>query len=238
MNWMVDPQAPTTVETMICQLAGVCDGAREHDGQGFSGADTEFGHSLAARAQQGRAYTVKQATAALKLVRKYRRQLGGQVLVEAFLQKPVFRMQPLDPMAAQPTQPPQPSTDRQLTSRDRVAVLAFRYDPALVAAVKGIQGEHRGVRFRASWDPASRVWTVPVNESSIGPIMALAEQWGFSIEDRFTTYLERVRERTQESHMMLALNQGQHVTVTEDSIIIAVEDAAILEEFERALGKA
>ena len=34
---------------------------------------------------------------------------------------------------------------------------------------------------------------------------------------------------------MLAINQGQHVTVADDSIIIAVDDPAILKEFEDVL---
>lgn len=52
-------------------LAGVCDGASTQDGQGFNRFDSEFGHSLA-RANN---WTPKQARAAWKMTRKYRRQL-------------------------------------------------------------------------------------------------------------------------------------------------------------------
>lgn len=53
-------------------LAGVCDGARQEDGQGFSGLDAAIGHSLA---RQGY-LTPRQGVIAKKLCLKYRRQLG------------------------------------------------------------------------------------------------------------------------------------------------------------------
>lgn len=236
-NWRVDPASPQTVEGMIMMLAGVCDGARQHDGQGFSGADTEFGHSLAQRAQQGRPYTVKQAQGALKLVNKYRRQLGGPVVVKNFLEQPVFKMAPLDPNS-----PPQPKTeaekphnDRTLTSQDRLAVIRFSYNPEIVTAVKAIRGTHKGEKFWASWDAGRKLWTIPVNETSIAPIMQLAERFGFEVEDRFRVYLERVNEKLAESRVHLALNDGQHVTLADGALVVSVDNLAILEEFRRAL---
>jgi hypothetical protein len=238
MNWRVDPQAAHTVEGMIMSLAGVCDGAVQHDGQGFSGADTEFGHSLAQRAQQGRPYTVKQAQGALKLVNKYRRQLGGPVVVKNFLEQPVFKMAPLDPLAPKPeaeADAEQPHNNRRLTSQDKLAVFQFPYNAEIVAAVKNIRGTHKGEKFWASWDGANKRWTIPVNESSINPIMQLAERFEFEVEARFTAYLERVNEKLAESRVHLALNEGQHVSLADDEIIISVDNLAILEEFKHVL---
>lgn len=53
-------------------LAGRCDGARELDGAGFNRLDTQFGKELAAQA----ALSPAQALAALKVLKKYRGQLG------------------------------------------------------------------------------------------------------------------------------------------------------------------
>lgn len=54
------------------RLAGMCDGASTLDGSGFSKIDVRIGHSLA----EARRLSLKQAALGLRLVRKYRRQLG------------------------------------------------------------------------------------------------------------------------------------------------------------------
>lgn len=236
-NWKVDPAAPQTVEGMICSLAGVCDGAHKHDQQGFSGADSMFGHSLAQRAQQGRPFTLKQAQAALKMINKYRRQLGGANVVAAFLKQPVFRMPPLDPQALADNVAVHNDNKRMLTSRDTTAVFKFPYDAELVTAVKAIRGQHRDQRFFASWDAANKVWHVPVNETSIGMIMSVAEQWCFAVEDRFLEYRRKVEAKTANSRMMLAMNGGQNIVVDDGMIQVAISDPAILKEFEHALGQ-
>lgn len=237
-NWKVDPAAPHTVEGMICSLAGVCDGAHQHDQQGFSGADTMFGHSLAQRAQQNRPFTIKQAQAALKMINKYRRQLGGATVVSQFLQQPVFRMPPQGfPSRTEESAPVQQDNGRTLTSRDTTAVFKFPYDAELVAAVKAIRGQHRDQRFFASWDAAHKVWHVPVNESSIGMIMSVAEQWCFAVENRFLEYRRKVEAKTASSRMMLGMNGGQNIVVEAGMIQIAIDNPAILKEFEHALGQ-
>jgi len=234
-NWKVDPAAPHTVEGMICQLANNCDGARQHDQQGFSGADTEFGHSLAQRAQQGRPFTLKQAQAALKMVNRYRRQLGGAELVRGFLETPVFKMAPLDPTSPVSHAEAKPHNPRRLLSEDKTAVFQFPYSPEVVESLKAIRGEHKGERYRAQWEPSRKVWLVPVNETSIWAIMDVADRFEFEVEARFTTYLERVREKTQESRVHLVLNGGQHVTLADDTLVVSVDNAAILKEIEDAL---
>ena len=235
MNYRVDPQAPVTVEKLIVSLAEMCDGAAQRDHSGFSGADVEFGHSLAGRARAARAFTPKQADSALKMLTKYRRQLGGADFIREFVQAPVWSIQPLG-AESQPAPAPAPKQARVLSSQNSNAVLKFGYDSELVAEIKTLRGEHRGRKFWASWDSTNRVWTLPVNGTSIHPLMQLARKWQFEIEQRFLDYLAQVEETTQESRMMLTLNSGVHVTVAEDSILIAVDDALVLKEFERALG--
>ena len=240
-NWIVDTNATNTVETMLMSLAGVCDGANQLDDAGFSGADVAIGHSLANRAAQGRAFTVKQASMAIKLVNKYRRQLGGSQYILEWIKNPVFKLPPIDPSA--PVSDARPITlvnpvvtnDRKITSRDQTAVFAFKYDADVVASVKAIRGEHKGQKFWAAWDSNAKIWTVPVNETSIFPIMEVANRFGFDIEDRFKAYLSKIETKTEESKIMLAINDGQHVTVADDSIIIAVDNAAILKELEDVL---
>lgn len=61
------------------RLAGLCDGAQTLDGMGFSGCDVSIGHSFAAQGS----LTARQAVLAIKLVRKYRRQLGDDLVAAA-----------------------------------------------------------------------------------------------------------------------------------------------------------
>jgi hypothetical protein len=229
-KWIVDPGSPHTAEGMICSLAGMCNHASTWDGAGFSKMDASFGHSLARQASEGKPWSSKQAASALRMLRRYQRQLGGKEFIDQWLENPVFRQDPRDP-----TQDAA-ANDRRLTSQDSNAVFSFRYDESIVRAIKTeINGEHKGKRFWPAWDSASKCWTVPVNESSIWSIIEIAERFQFEVEPRFTSYLEKVREKTAESRTMLILNDGRHVVVAGDTIMIAIADTSVLEEFEREL---
>ena len=239
-NWCVNPQG-NTAERMIMTLAGMCNGASSWDGAGFSKMDTAFGHSLAERAAQGRAWTEKQAQGALKLINKYRRQIGGEAAIKAWMQSPVFAVMPLSDQERQRSA----QNQRRLTSRDQLAVFQFPYDARLVSAIKGIRGEHKGKRFWAAWDAAQRVWTVPVNETSIQQIMTLAREWEFAIEERFETYYSRVIDKLQavagaaeESRVVTTLGYQQGVSVEDGTITIVHPDAQVLAEFRAALAGA
>lgn len=64
-------------------LAGNCDGAVSHDGQGFNGRDAAIGHSFA---NQERDFSARQAEIAAKFVKFYRKQLtNGGFDVDAIL---------------------------------------------------------------------------------------------------------------------------------------------------------
>lgn len=62
-----------TVHNALKALSAVCDGAASEDGQGFNGVDSAFGKSLASQPT----LSIKQATMALKMLKKYSRQLAG-----------------------------------------------------------------------------------------------------------------------------------------------------------------
>lgn len=238
-NWCVDPQGQTA-ESMIMTLAGVCNGAATWDGAGFSKMDTQFGHSLAEKAQQGRAWTEKQAACALKLINKYRRQIGGEEFINSWMQRPVFAMMPL----SDADRKQKAVGERKLTSADKMAIFQFPYDAQLVAAVKAIRGEHKGAKFWAAWDSALKRWQVQVNETSIQQIMNLAREWEFEIEDRFEDYysrvmakLEGVREAAQESSVVTRLGGEPGVNIQDGQIMIVHDNASVLAEFKEALAK-
>ena len=232
-NWVVNPASTHTAESMICALAGMCDGAFQIDGAGFSRFDAEFGHSLANHANSGRPWTLKQASAALRIVRKYQRQLGGVDFINSWFLSPTFSREPSGLTSTQPSTIPKKI--RNLISHDTTAIFRFDYDIDIVTAIKAIRGEHRGKKFWAAWDPSSKVWTVPVNETSIALIMATAERFEFNIEPQFVEYLNRIIEKNEENHTLLALNDGVNVYLAGDRIVIAIADQAIVNEFKKEL---
>ena len=236
-NWRSVSEVPTA-EHMIQKLAGVCNGASTHDALGFSKMDTSFGHSLAERSLQGRAWSVKQAHAALKLLRKYSRQLGGKEFVAQWMLEPNFHQLPAEP-ASQTGQ-----SDRKLVSDDQTAVFQFKYNPELVVAIKQIRGEYKGEKYRALFDGVSKTWRVPVNRSSIMQIMQLARAWEFDVETRFEVYYARVVEAMQpvleaaeESRVVTSLGYEPGVQVQDGVIEITHADPQVLAEFQAALGK-
>lgn len=238
-NWCVNPEGQTA-ERMIMHLAGVCNGASTWDGAGFSKLDTAFGHSLATRAAQGRAWTKKQALGALKLIQKYRRQLGGEAVIRDWMNEPMFAMMPLgDEDRAQ-----NKANARKLTSEDKLAVFTFPYDAQLVSEIKNMRGEHKGKKFWAAWDGTRKRWTLDVNETSILHIMTLARAWEFDIEPRFEEYytrviakLEGLREAAEESNIMTRLGGEVGVGVYGDRIQIVHDNAGVLAEFREVLAK-
>ena len=235
-NWRCEPNRPTA-ERMIMTLAGVCNGAASWDGAGFSKMDVSFGHSLAQRASQGRAWSIKQAAAALKLITKYSRQLGGKDQVRDWMQAPNFAMLPQDAAAK--------AADRKLISQDQLAVFRFDYSPQIVNVIKQIRGEHKGKYFGARWEPNSKSWQVQVNETSIQQIMQVAREWEFEIEPRFENYYSRVMEKlegvraaAEESRVVTTLGYESGVSVADGQITVIHADAAVLAEFNSLLATA
>lgn len=75
----ISPEQVAAIHLGLRMLAGVCDGARELDGCGYNKIDTCIGKSLAGQA----ALTARQAVLGRRLVTKYRRQLGAELLEAA-----------------------------------------------------------------------------------------------------------------------------------------------------------
>lgn len=223
-----------TAEHMIRQLAGMCNGAATWDSAGFSKTDVHFGHSLAQHAAQGRAWSEKQATAALKMITKYSRQLGGKEEIRDWMQAPNFAVMP---------QTATPSKEiRTLSSVDSQAVFQFKFNPDLVKQIKQIRGEHKGARFWASWHADTKSWRVSVNESSIHVIMTVAREWEFDIEERFETYYSRVVEKwahvapaAEESRVAQALGMHMGVHVESGVIHIYHDQPHVLSQFEQVM---
>lgn len=110
------------IELVLLALSGVCDGAHSQDGQGFNGTDSQFGKSLAKQVNEGKRLSRKQAENAVKILKKYSKQLKGMGLatptaedLEKFYPYP-YRVEVID---------------------NQIAVFAPYADRASIAAMKG-----------------------------------------------------------------------------------------------------
>lgn len=72
----ITPEQANAIHLGLQVLAGVCNGARSHDGAGFSKIDTNIGKSLALAHR----LSPKQLVLGAKLCNKYRRQLGEEII--------------------------------------------------------------------------------------------------------------------------------------------------------------
>lgn len=236
-KFIVDPNCETSAERMIMQLAGMCDGANQQDGMGFSKYDSEFGHWLGNLANQGVAWKHKHAMAALKLINKYRRQLGGIDYIENWLKTPVFNREPIgDAQASSASSKP----NRNLSSLENLAVFSFGYDVNIINSIKTqCRGEYKGKKYWASFANDTKTWQVPVNEKSIASILKIARAFDFSIEQRFIDYEQKVIEKNQqfvEDKAMLKLNNKTHFTMTGNEILVVIDDVEILNKFKEIIG--
>jgi hypothetical protein len=75
----ITPSQVAAVHECLAILAGTCDGARTKDGCGFNKIDSKIGKSLALQSE----LTPRQAALGQRLIRKYRRQLGLDLLKQA-----------------------------------------------------------------------------------------------------------------------------------------------------------
>ena len=76
----VAPELKAAVRASLAFLAARCDGAFALDGQGFNGRDAAFGHDLAGRDD----LSDRQALAAQRMLRKYRRQIPADLYAVMF----------------------------------------------------------------------------------------------------------------------------------------------------------
>lgn len=184
------------IQAAVRFLASRCDGARADDGMGFNGMDARFGHSLAKQAK----WSLKQTSAAHRLLRKYRNQLAAAGIDYDALQVPTQ----LDSA---------PKTDNEiaLDGDDKLAI-RFAYDARLVDAVRQLADRR--------WEPVRKIWTVPVD--NLLEIEEFAKRHDFKIASDAQALMDERREvaeaqRAYEEEVMASS------TATETDLTVPVE---------------
>lgn len=222
-NWIEDPKG-LTAESMMRQLAQNCDRASSCDGMGFSKHDTNLGHSLVSRVNDGHAWSQKQAKVVLSLITKYSKQLGGPEFIRSWMQNPTFAKMPCAL---------KPEKKARVYAEGRMAVFSFPYSQEMINKIKS-RFAHPGPR--AQYDPVSREWKVAMTSQTIAGIVDLARETNMEIDSALFDQLGAIQDQLAESHTMLVLNDGQHVMVDIDTITVAIDDATILAKLKQELG--
>ena len=147
-----------------CQfLSSVCDGAISQDGHGFNGSDSPFGKSLALQDS----WTLKQAQAAQKMLKKYAKQLA------AFDQSLLFA-----PLEASTTQPGTKATHKANMKIPNVISLEFPFDWKTVDFVKTLSGR--------KFDVSTKIWTLPLSTDGVQKL----QEYGFVICPKIQEFLD------------------------------------------------
>jgi tetratricopeptide (TPR) repeat protein len=158
MTTEADQESFAAISLAVGAVSAVCDYARENDGRGFNSADAWLGHTLAAMPVG--LWTNDAALAAWDMLRKYRGQLAAAGIEYDELPRPdgagQLEAEQREQAAEMRAQARENARERARSWRDQQyrksrsyvrcdgdgeqVVLAFAYDPDLVAASRKIEG--------------------------------------------------------------------------------------------------
>lgn len=140
----------------IKYLASVCDGAYEKDGCGFNGTDSRFGKSLAGQER----WTSRQAEAAIKMLKKYRKQLQKAGFNPEELEG-LFDGKPIERTAAPTREHTRPTVEKKAVLDNGLVKITFPFDYGTLDIVKSIPGR----KFHNKENP--KYWTAPVEKKTV-----------------------------------------------------------------------
>lgn len=188
-----------TIEAGLLALSARDDDhAQVVNGVGFNGRDTVFGNSLADQLRAGRTLTAKQAQAAYKILRTYRRQLSNYGIDYDAILAPttvVHTPVPETKVAEVIVSRAEDATPKgevviEQTAKGLIGRISFDYDPRLVHEVKGLVGRR--------WDKATKTWTVPLTPASTAAVMSFADLHGFDlVHDELLAEVRDLRDRSR-----------------------------------------
>ena len=164
------------IQQAVRYLESRCDGAISEDGHGFNKIDASFGKSLAERER----WTKLQAQAALKMLKKYQRQLqaggfdierlfdGSEITYPHLQQEKVKQMNVVKKVD------------------DRTMEIRYKFDPEILQLVKTLPGR----RFH----PDKKYWTAMITAGSIKKL----KDAGFVIDTELEKLLHQAEEIEKE----------------------------------------
>ena len=151
--------------------------------------DSQLVYSFADQIGQGRGFTEKQATLALKILKRHYMDLSNHLKtnIDQFLENPTYRYE-----------------FRQLNSTKkidivsdsqwgRVAKVQFPYNEDYVSQIRKSRDELN----HAVWDKDEKSWIFSVTEANIQFLINLAEKENFQVDEEFKKYVGQTTEVLQ-----------------------------------------
>ena len=168
------------IQQAVRYLESRCDGAISEDGHGFNKIDASFGKSLAERER----WTKLQAQAALKMLKKYQRQLqAGGFDIERLFDGSEITYPHLQQEREKVKQ-----KQMNIVKRvdDRTMEIRYKFDPELLQLIKSLPGR----RFH----PDKKYWTAIITADSINKL----KDAGFVIDAELEKLLYQAEEMEKE----------------------------------------
>ena len=153
--------------TALRNLAGMCDGGRRRDEVGFNAFDADFGGKLARQ----EILTPRQAHAAWRMIRKYKRQLAGFGIDYDSIEEPDVNAAP-------------PKLSRQVYVDKGDFCLKFEFDPALNAQLALVP--------TARWLPSIRAHKVTARFSVLKELSRFVVEHKFECTDEVNVLTQRL----------------------------------------------
>ena len=186
--------------------------------------DQSIVNSFATQLFGGRGFTEKQSTLAIKILKKYQKnlELAVKSSVSQYLDNPQFRF--LIRTNAKPIK--RVYIDDYL-QWGRCIKVEFPYSEDKVAQIR----KHRDSTGLAAWDSESKSWNFSLNESNIQFIQNLTNEEAFDYDEEFKKYLDQISEivKDMENHIpMLVLEDGKAKFKNVSQYLPKIEDESVL----------
>lgn len=148
--------------------------------------DSQLVYSFADQIGQGRGFTEKQATLAVKILKRHSTDLSNHLKtnIEQFLENPTYRY---EFRQLNNTKKIDIVSDNQW---GRVAKVQFPYNEEYVTQIRKSRDELN----HAVWDKDEKSWIFSVTEANIQFLINLAEKENFQVDEEFKKYAEQVNE--------------------------------------------
>lgn len=170
------------IQEAVRFLAEQCDHAVTIDNKGFNKMDAGFGKDLAKRER----WTKRQAEAALKMIKKYQKQLKiGEIDVEKLFDGSEVTYPHLQPVNGEGPPKLQKTTTpkRTVKVKDGKMEIRFPYSNDLLNIIRSIPGR----RF----NNVKKFWTAPISPDGVEKL----QKAGFEIDPTLEEYLKQVKAR-------------------------------------------
>lgn len=199
-----------------------------------TGWEYNFATSVANQLSNGNSLTEKQATLAIKILRKYKTELESYFKKSIDLDNPVYR-NPFRRLTEEKT------IKIEEHNGKKQIVVRFAYDQALIKKFQEYVNNSNWKSLRwgtvvkpevASWDHDIRAWTFSLKEENILWLQNNVVEHGFQTDDTFTEHLKDINSAIESMYSYapyLTTDNGKYVYANASSRIKPIETDNLIE---------